>query len=552
MRDLPAGDKAIAGFLLFLTLVASISGLAALVRSFQVTVPAYGGSFTEGIVGNPRFVNPLLASSDSDRDLVTLTYAGLMGHTFEGALVPVLAESYTVSSDGTIYTFKIRENATFSDGSAVTADDVVYTVQKAQDPALKSPQYGSWSNIRAESVDARTVRFMLPRAYAPFLEDATLGILPRHLWQNINNEEFPFASFNTMPIGAGPFVASSVTRDSQGTITGYTLKAFEGYTLGRPYLSRIKLQFYQTDSDLQNAFTDGKIDSTYGIARDDAHVAPYARVFGVFFNAKENPAFESLDVRKALSLAIDRSRLTKELLGGYATPLIGPLPEGSGVRALPLPDDSTRIADARAALKEAGYTYDEESKTWLDEDDTALTVTLTTSNVPELKEVASYITQDWEALGVPVELEIHEPSSLTQTVIRPRAYSALLFGEVVGNAPDLYAFWSSTEIEDPGLNIANYKNTEVDTLLAKVRTQSDPAAARDTLAEIQEAIAAEYPTAFLYTPDFLYNAPKRIKGINLSVITTPANRFWGVANWYRYTEHIWPVFVPSSKTGAVQ
>jgi peptide/nickel transport system substrate-binding protein len=548
MTDLPPGDKAVAGFLLFLTLAACASGLAAIARSFQVEIPAYGGGFTEGVVESPRFANPVLAVSDSDRDMVALTYAGLMGHDASGKLIPVLAQSYSVSEDGTIYTFVLRPGVHFSDGAPVTADDVVYTVEKAQDPSIKSPLFGSWSNIRAEAVDAKTVRFTLPKAYAPFLEDATLGILPEHIWQDVGDEEFPFSTYNTMPVGAGPFVAESVSRDSKGTITGYRLAAFDGYALGRPYLSRIRLSFYADSEALRDAYVSGQIDSAYGLARDGALSAPYARVFGVFFNSAKNQALDDLDVRKALSLAIDRTKLTKEIFGGYATPLAGPLPAGSGVRALPLPDEATRIEDAKSALEDAGYEYDAAAKTW-SKDGEELKMTLTTSNIPELKAVAEYVRKDWEALGIPVELELEDPSSLTQSVIRPRSYSALLFGEVVGTTPDLYAFWSSTEGTDPGLNIANFKNTDVDELLTKSRSEPDPQARLESLSEAQQKIADSYPAVFLYTPDFLYVAPERISGIRLSEVTTPADRFWGISSWYRYTEHVWPAFVPAAGAG---
>ncbi len=548
ISGLPAGDKAIAGFLAFLFLCACLVSLAALARAFQVTVPVHGGTLHEGVVGSPRFVNPLLAASDSDRDLVQLTYAGLMGHASDGSLVPVLAESYAVSEDGTEYTFILRPNAAFSDGTPVTADDVVYTVEKAQDPALKSPAYASWANIRAEALDAQTVRFTLPKAYAPFLEDATLGILPKHLWQDVSDEEFPFASLNAMPVGAGPFVAGSVSRDENGSITGYELDSFENYVLGEPYLSHIRLSFYESQEELQSAFADGEIDSVYGIATPDARTVPYARVFAVFFNPAKNAALDDIEVRKALSLAIDRAKLAEELLGGYATPTMGPLPDGSGIPALPLPEESVRLEDARAALADAGYEYASTTNLWMKEDE-PLSVTLTTANVPELKAVAGQVQDDWRALGIKVELELHDTSTITQAVIRPRAYGALLFGEVIGTTPDLYAFWAGSERDDPGLNIADYQNEDVDTLLSEARGQSDPAVRRETLAEIQEAIASDYPAAFLYTPQFLYTAPDYVRGISLSSVSSPSDRFWGIAGWYRYTEHVWPIFAPANATG---
>lgn len=548
---LPAGDKFVAGVLALIVAVASFASLAALARSFQVTVPAYGGTLSEGVVGSPRFVNPLLAVSDSDRDLVALTYAGLMGHDASGTLIPVLAEKYIVSPDGLVYIFTLRQNATWQDGTPVTADDVVFTVQKAQDQALKSPAYASWANIRAEAIDARTVRFTLPKAYAPFLEDTTLGILPKRLWQSVPDEDFPFAPQNTMPVGAGPFIAKSVSRDSSGTITGYTLDSFAGYALGKPYLAHIKLSFFPDADALKVAYDKGQVASAYGIAQAGVQAAPYARIFGVFFNADKNPALKDVQVRKALSLAIDRTALTDSLLGGYAKPTMGPLPAGSGVPPLPLPDDATRIEDARQALVAAGYAFDGSAHAW-SKGGQQLKLTLTTSNVPELKAVAAQIVKDWGTLGVPVQLELHEQNSFAQSVIRPRAYSALLFGEVVGTGPDLYAFWSSNERAAPGLNIANYENTEVDTLLGRARMTEDPAQRAQLLAQIQQKIAADYPAAFLYTPDFLYDAPANISGIRLSQLNSPSDRFWGVQDWYRYAEHVWPALVPATRVRAAQ
>lgn len=549
ISSLPAGDKAIASALIVCVALACASGLAAVIRHYQVTVPAYGGTLSEGAVGSPRFDNPLLAISDADRTLTELTYAGLMGHDSNGKLVPVLAESYTVSPTGTVYTFTLRTGAQFSDGTPVSADDVAYTIQKAQDPALKSPEYSNWSNVRVEAVDAKTIRFTLPKPYAPFLEDATLGILPKHIWQNVSDDQFAFSNYNTNAIGAGPFVVSSVGRASDGTITSYSLSSFKAFVFGRPYISHIHLSFYATQDELNAAYATGKVKAAYGTAKQGAASVPYARVFAVFFNSDNNPALKDLGVRKALSLAVDRTTLTKQSLGGYATPLNGPLPAGSGVPALPLPNDATRLQDARDALTSAGYKYDDSARTWSKGGQT-LTMTITTSNVPELKVVAGQIQKDWESFGVPTEIEFQDPTSLAQSVIRPRKYGALLFGEIVGTSPDLYAFWSSTERTAPGLNIANYANDDVDKLLAQARTESDPAARSATLSQIQEKIAADYPAAFLYTPEFVYDAQPGIQGIHLSSLSSPADRFWGIWSWYRYTEHVWPIFVHGRKGGA--
>ncbi len=545
LLTLSPGDRCIARVLGAACCIALMVGAYALEGRFLVTEPAYGGTLREGVVGSPRFVNPLLALSDSDRDLTALTYAGLMGEDGAGNLVPVLAESYTVSDDGKTYTFTLRPDAKFSDGTAVTADDVVYTVQKAEDPALKSTEYANWSGVAARAAAPNTVVFTLAKPYAPFLENTTHGILPRHLWRSITDEDFPFSTLNTNPVGAGPFTVSGVTHDASGIIKEYDLTANRLYALGRPYLDGIRFLFYSESTDVAAALKDGSITSAYGIPAPGALQAPYSRVFGVFFNATQEPLFAHKEVRKALSLAIDRDTIVNKVLGGYATPLMGPVPQGSGVEQVPLPPEDTRIADAAKTLTDAGWSYDAAARTWKKGSET-LSVTLKTSNVPELKAVATSIQSDWAELGVPTSIELYEPGDLTQNVIRPRQYGALLFGMVIGQDRDLYAFWDSAERQDPGLNIALYSNKSVDALLEKARTESDPDAVTRDLGEVNQLVAADYPAAFTHAPDFLYAVPKGLQGVELPQIASPADRFASIAKWYLATERVWPVFARNS------
>lgn len=544
IKRLPPGDKFIAGVLFTIFLASCIVGLIAVERLFLIKVPAQGGSLTEGEVGSPRFVNPLLALSDADRDLTRLAYAGLMGIGADGSLVPVLAESYITSPDGTVYTFTLRSGATFSDGSPITAEDVVFTVMKAQDPGLKSPEYSNWTNIRVEAIDSRTVQFTLPQPYAPFLEDTTLGILPAKHWRNIANDQFPFSSLMERPIGAGPFTVTRVLRDSKGVIKEYELEAFERYATGRPYLDRIRIKFYSTPSDVAAALRRGSIESAYGVSRAGSLHAPYARVFGVFFNPEQQAVLENLEVRHALSIAIDREKIVAEVLSGYGTPIMGPVPPGSGIKLPPLPDPATRIAAARTILDDAGWDF-EEGIGWHKGEVGMPTITIRTSSIPELKTIAGLVQTDWETLGVPVEVELYEPGSLTQEVIRPRAYDALLFGEVIGRDRDLYAFWHSSQRSAPGLNIALYADTTVDTLLVRARTDSDPEVATTDLQAASDRIAASYPAAFTHAPDFLYAVPQDLQGIVLPQIASPSDRFATVAAWHRHSEYVWPFLVSS-------
>jgi hypothetical protein len=112
---------------------------------------------------------------------------------------------------------------------------------------------------------------------------------------------------------------------------------------------------------------------------------------------------------------------------------------------------------------------------------------------------------------------------------------------VIGRTPDLYAFWDSAERTNPGLNIADYSNKSVDTLLENIRTspQTDSA----DLNTLNMTIANEYPAAFTHTPDFVYAIPDDLRGLHLNQIAAPSDRFDDVAHWYRNTELVWPFLI---------
>lgn len=545
VKRLSKGDRVL--FYFFATLFASacLYGLYALQQSLLVTVPAYGGTLVEGAVGSPQFINPLLAISDADNDLSALSYAGLMGVSNAGSLMPVLAESYEMSPDGKTYTFTLRDNALFSDGRPVTAQDVVFTIQKAQDPGLKSPRYADWAGVSVSAIDSRTVQFSLSKPYAPFLGLTTIGILPERLWKNVANEQFPFSTLQVSPVGAGPFVVSKVTRDASGLVSSVHLVANKYYAPGRPYLDAIHFKFYSRNEDLADAVRNGDVESAYDVVHQSVLTAPYARVFGVFFNSTEKPVLARLEVRKALSLALDREYITNSVLGGYATPVIGPVPPGDTVKPTPVPQFENPTAEAARILEASGWAYNGTSRVWENTKakQTLDRITIRTSNVPELKNVASAVKTDWEKLGITVTVELYELGDLSQAVIRPREYEALLYGMVIGRDQDLYAFWSSQERNSPGLNIALYANKTVDTLLEDARSSTSVETRTNNLQKIEDIIAAEYPAAFAYAPSFIYAVPQNLRGVQLPQIITPADRFASVATWYRSSDKVWPFFV---------
>ncbi len=560
-NTLSSGDRFILSALLFVFALTSLYALYTLQQQFLVEVPTRGGSITEGVLGSPRFVNPLLALSDADKDLVALTHAGLMGYDEKGNLIPMLAESYTVSDDETVYTFVLNENARFSDGTPVTAQDVIFTIEKVQDPLLKSPKRASWAQISASVVNARTVSLTLPRPYAPFLHEATLGILPSHLFKDLTNEEFPFSTLMIDPVGAGPFKVENIVRDRNGIVREYHLSASPHFVLGRPYISRMSFMFYPQRELLEKAAREGKIDSAYQTTEitgeNQTITLPYTRVFGVFFNQNENTSLAQREVRQVLSYLAPRQAIVDEVLLGHGTPLFGPLPPGAPItyassETLFAPENGDSVEYVHKLLSSASFEKNEETGLFTKEDsDETLSITLKTSNVPELQEVALRVADGWRASGIPTAVEVFEPSDLVQSVIRTRSYEALLFGLVIGQGDDVYAFWHSGERNDPGLNVSLYTNSLVDDLLVEARESQEEDQKYTTLTELESVIASDFPAAFLYAPAFVYTVPEELRGISVTRISEPRDRFKGVHAWHLRTEAVWPGFVRDTYTMSI-
>jgi peptide/nickel transport system substrate-binding protein len=173
---------------------------------------------------------------------------------------------------------------------------------------------------------------------------------------------------------------------------------------------------------------------------------------------------------------------------------------------------------------------------------TELTFSLSTGNVPELREAAEFVKNAWERMGAEVEVKVFDQGDLSQNVIRPRKYDALLFGEVVGRELDLYAFWESSQRNDPGLNIALYANSVADRLLTELRETSSNEERERLYAEFEAELEKDIPAVFLYAPDFVYSIPNDVLGLNLGFIENPSDRFLGAYEWHREEDYVWPVF----------
>lgn len=534
---------------------ASLAALYSYSQNVSTTVPAAGGTLVEGMVGAPRFINPVLAITRVDQDLSALMYNSLLTLAPDGTLDLEAAESIDISQDGTLYRVTIKDGLTFSDGEQLTAEDVAFTIELIKNAELKSPLRGNWNEVAVELVSEKEINFVLNEAYAPFIENLTVGILPKHIWETLTTEEIPFSQYNTRPVGAGPYTVETINRNPAGLIDSYELVQNESYPL-TSLIPSIITRFYSNETLLLEAFNAGDITSTGSLTNEQAasleegvatiYENPLPRVFGVFINQNRNVVLRDKAVREALAAAVDREEIIDNALAGFGEPTTLPVPNGFHEiqSTMSLTGSSSRDAATTALLK-GGWKQNEETNTWqtlIDGESVTLEVTLATADNAFFVDTATDLKTAWEELGIPVTLAIYEQADIVQSVIRPRDYELLLFGTDVGRSLDLYPFWHSSQRDDPGLNVSLYTSITADEILETYRTTDEVAVRTRLLGEFSELIAEEVPAIFLYNPSFVYAVRDDVTLTPITRMGHPSDRFGSISHWYVEEESLWPIF----------
>lgn len=502
-------------------------------------VPAYGGTYTEGAVAQPSFVNPVIASSDIDKSLVRMVFSKIED----------IAEKIEPEEAGRVWKVRLKEGILWHDGEKLTSDDVLFTVQKIQDADSRSPLLKSWEGILVRRISERELQFNLGVPYAFFETNLkNLYILPKHLFENIPVANWRISELNLKPIGSGPYRFESNQIKSEGFITAYNLKANADAHDLTPFITNFTFQFFSTKEELLNAFNAGRIDGMAGIDTEARKgiLRPYNLVefslpsyYAVFLNSNQNIALKETAVRKALSFAVNKTELVGRIFENEADVVNGPIPPASPYYA----DITSNAASADQAvqiLEDAGWTIGESGtrEKKIKQSQVRLELTLSYPDVPFLKTTAEALASGWKGIGADIHLNEIPLEQIVNETIKNRDYQMILFGNALNASTDLSPFWHSSERFHPGLNLSLYSNKDVDRLLEEIRQGVDGEKQRDAFAKLQTLIADDYPAIFLYSPHYLYAASRDLKGISGGLIGEPADRFLDAHNWHLKVKRI--------------
>ncbi|XOA42823.1 MAG: ABC transporter substrate-binding protein [Candidatus Nealsonbacteria bacterium] len=638
----------------FIFLILFVGSLSFLLIDFYLErtkiIPAESGVYIEGVIGSPRFINPLYAAaSDVDRDLIELIFSGLMKYDSEGNIQTDLAKEYKILENGRIYEFNLKENVVWQDSEPLTADDIIFTIEAIQNSEVKSPLRAMWLGVTVEKISALSLRFELKNKSSVFLENCTLKIMPKHIWEKILPKNFLLSQANLTPIGTGPYRLESLSKDIGGRIISLDLVKNPFYFSKLPYLSKISFRFFESkereeaERQLITSYQKGEIDgfslNSLKSLPEQGNVYNFTipRYFTVFFNPEESKALSDKKVRLALNHGTNKEEILNNVLSGQGkivhSPIIsdvyglkepsniyeydlekandilekaGYLKKENGLREkiikkspaftfksnLSVGSRGTEVTELQKCLanppaggadiypegKITGYFgsqtkaavirfQEKYSKDILEpfgltkgtgevkgktreklnavcfergEEIIPLRFKLFTVDEPLLKETAKVLKNQWSQLGVEVEIETFNITTVEgDTIIRKREYEILLFGEALGSIPDPFPFWHSSQIGELGLNLANYKNKDSDKLLEDNRESLDEIERKEKLEEFQDILIEDCTVIFLYNPDYRYFVSEKIKGINAKIIIDPSKRFAEVGEWYVKTKRVW-------------
>ncbi len=498
--------------------------------------PKEGGNYTEGLIGQPTFINPVLCFNEVDKDISSLIFPGLLKYDSKNNLSTEIAQSYQISSDKKTYIFKLKKDIHWTDGERLTSQDIIFTINLIKNEKIHSPLYSIFKDIKVEAIDDYTIKFTLSKPYTPFSSLLTFGFLPKHIWEKIPLEKFSTSKYNLQPIGYGPFEFQSLVKGENGKIKIYSLKKNKKY-FRQPLLDNITFKFFSTPEEafwsLRNKNIDGfvyhyhdwpeEIENSKSIKK---HIFYLSQYIAIFLNQNDS-LLKNFPIRQALSLAINKNELNQKLLNGNGKIINGPFPiknfdNESGI-------GNFDLNKANSILEKEGWRKNNQNIR--EKNKKHLKITLTTIEEGDYPKVAEYIKKSWEKIGIETKIELIPSQEIFKKIIQEKNYQALLYGIITGYDVDPYPVWHSSQIKDSGLNFSFFSSRKADKLLSEARITLNNEEREKRYKEFQKILEERIPAIFLYSPPYYYFLNEKVRGIDFKQIALPSDRFVYINKW---------------------
>ena len=498
-------------------------------NSYAENVFVNGGTYTEATLGDVKSLNPLFATTSSEKTLSRLMFATLSTIDYSGHPGIGLADSIMPNEDGKVWTVKLRNGLKWSDGEPITNDDVIFTTDLIKNPAVGSIYGSNLAKVKVEINEEGEIVFNLPTAYSDFITALNFPIVPKHILSDADPQTLIENSFSNTPVTSGAFNynATQTTTSTNGEEKVFYLSANPDYYMGQVMLNSFAVHTYSTKDEIITALNAGSTTATAELSGADANRVNTNNFIQknsslnsgafIFFNTSKD-IVKSSEMRAAIRQGIDIEKIREAAPETLALdyPLLKAQIKLNHYPEIPAQD----IVAAKNKIDELGS-------------EQPLKIDIATVNSGYLPNVAEAVKTQLEELGFEATVSSYEENQdFINNIISKRNYDILVYEIELGADPDLLPYYHSSQASASGLNLSNYRNVLVDDLLL---------GARDTLSEelrmkkyetFLEYWVTGVPAIGLYQPNLTYYYNKNVRTFSNDVrLVTALDRFSDITSW---------------------
>ncbi|MBL7053651.1 peptide ABC transporter substrate-binding protein [Patescibacteria group bacterium] len=530
----------IIGFISLFFLIARVYFIKSEVKSVS------GGTYIEGIVGQPNIINPILSNNEVDLSLSKLIFSGLLKYNKKLEPINDLAKELYINFDKKKYTTCLKNDILWHDNKKLTVDDVIFTFNFIKQSVPQNPLARIFKNVKISIINENCVEFSSEQELLDFEEYLTFKILPKHIWEQIPAENFGQTEFNIKPVGSGLFKFSSLTKDTHENIKSYEFTRNDNYYNQPAYLEKIIFKFFPSFEIAEQAINNKQINGLGYLAREmkgeieqnkniNYHQFNLPYYSAMFLNNRDDSILKEKTIRKALSYLTPKEKIAEEVFNNNGIIINGPILPSSDYFNSSITKYPHNQGLAEQELQQNGWKINEQG--FWQKNNEILKIDIKTINTFEHRLTAEIIQKTWENNGIKTKLTILSPEQ-TREIITARDFDCLIFGILENFKTNPYAFWHSSQSNSPGLNLSGFSNRRIDELLEKANITKDKNKKQEYYNEFQTIISLNAPTIFLYNPTYTYAVDHRIKDIQTGNLRFSKDRFIEIEKWYIQTKRV--------------
>ena len=512
-------------------------------ESFETEAFVRGGEYSEATLGNVNSMNPLYATTSSEKTLAKLLFANLVAPDSTGHLKNELADSVTADKEMKVWTVKLKGGLVWSDGEEIDADDVIYTVGLIGDTSAKTTIAIDFGSVKVEKKDNLTVEFTLPSAYVDFKDSLEFPIVPKHILGDVSPALVYENDFSTHPIGSGPFILNAMQTSvgmAGGNLQTIYLSRNEKYFRKETRLDSFTLKTYSNTERIVEAMKNADVMATAELSVGESEALPSTvgrrntLINGgvyAFLNTASNK-LSNVKVRQAIQQGID---ITKVREGIDETQILD-YPFLARQEEAEMPDLAKYDVDkAKELIASSGLKVDEKGKI-ADKNGEKIILDIAVPKREQLVGVAERFGEQLKKLGFEVNMKVYDESQtgadFFSAVVRPRDYDILVYEIDLGVSADPFVYYSSSQAGGAGWNFSNFSDELVDDALVVARTTTDAKLRKTKYESFLKLWALNVPAIGIYQSTMIYSyMPNTQIYSENSELTDALDRFSEVQNW---------------------